>query len=272
MHDDRETALDLTRHMHRRNVLKLIATSSVVALAGCASSKLSTSSGTTAATGTTGSTGTTGATDLSTLTRIPEETGGPFPADGSNGPNVLSESGVVRRDITKSFGSASGTADGVPTTIKLTLLDTGNDNAPLAGAAVYVWHCDREGRYSQYNEIADENYLRGVQSADADGVVTFASIFPAAYSGRWPHIHFEVFASEADATDGGQKLVTSQIALPEAVCTTVFESDGYEQSVQNMNQTSLENDNVFGDDDGVHELATVTGDASNYTIALAVAV
>ena len=77
----------------------------------------------------------------------------------------------MRRDITSSFGSASGTADGVPATIELTLLDTGNDSAPLSGAAVYVWHCDREGRYSLYSDGAtDANYLRGVQVSDADGV------------------------------------------------------------------------------------------------------
>ena len=37
---------------------------------------------------------------------IPEETAGPYPGDGSNGANVLTESGVVRSDITSSFGSA----------------------------------------------------------------------------------------------------------------------------------------------------------------------
>ena len=83
----------------------------------------------------------------------------------------------------------------MPLTIKLKVYDTnGDDVAPLAGAAVYLWHCNREGEYSMYSEaIADENYLRGVQETDDDGSVTFTSIFPAAYSGRWPHIHFEVY-------------------------------------------------------------------------------
>ena len=45
---------------------------------------------------------------------IPDETGGPFPGDGTNGVNVLAEDGVVRSDITSSFGSASGVADGIP--------------------------------------------------------------------------------------------------------------------------------------------------------------
>ena len=146
---------------------------------------------------------------------IPDETAGPFPGDGSNGPNALAESGVVRSDITTSFGGASGVAAGVPARIELTLLDVAGGGAPLAGAAVYLWHCDIDGRYSMYDEsIAEENYLRGVQEADADGKVAFASIFPAAYAGRWPHIHFEIYESIDAATSAGAKLKTSQLALP----------------------------------------------------------
>ena len=77
---------------------------------------------------------------------IPEETAGPYPGDGSNGPNVLTESGVVRPDITSSFGDASGVAEGVPMTVRLKVYDlNGDDATPLAGAAVYLWHCDRDG-------------------------------------------------------------------------------------------------------------------------------
>jgi protocatechuate 3,4-dioxygenase beta subunit len=80
------------------------------------------------------------------------ETVGPYPGDGSNGVNVLTESGIVRSDITRSFGSASGVAEGVPLTIKRTVLDTTDGAGPLQGAAVYLWHRDREGRYSLYSE------------------------------------------------------------------------------------------------------------------------
>ena len=52
---------------------------------------------------------------------------------------------------------------------------------------MYVWHCDQAGGYSLYSEgIADQNYLCGVQETGADGKVTFKTIFPAAYMGRWP--------------------------------------------------------------------------------------
>ena len=105
---------------------------------------------------------------------------------------MLAESGVVRSDIRSSFGGSSGTAEGVPMQLELTVTDL-PAGTPFAGVAVYVWHCTREGGYSLYSDgVEDQNYLRGVQAAGDDGIVTFTSVFPACYQGRWPHIHFEV--------------------------------------------------------------------------------
>ena len=206
--------------------------------------------------------------------QIPEETAGPYPGDGSNGPNVLTESGVVRDDIRASFGSSTTLAEGVPMTIDLRLVDLTNDCAPLAGAAVYVWHCDRGGGYSLYSSgLEGENYLRGVQESDADGLVSFRSIYPAAYSGRWPHIHFEVYESLDAATSGGTPNATSQVALPEDVSSTVYATQGYEASIANLAEVTLQSDNVFGEDGGASQLATVTGDVTNgYTVELSVGV
>ncbi|MEI5674542.1 MULTISPECIES: dioxygenase family protein [unclassified Nocardioides] len=201
---------------------------------------------------------------------IPEETAGPYPGDGSNGPNVLSESGIVRSDLTTSFGDASGVAEGVPTTVRLKVYDlNGDDITVLSGAAVYLWHCDRNGDYSMYSEaIADENYLRGVQETDADGAVEFTTIFPAAYSGRWPHMHFEVYQSLADATTYTNKLRTSQLAIPEATCDEVYATEGYEQSATNMEQTPLDSDNIFSDGYSL-QMAKATGSVDEgYTLTL----
>jgi protocatechuate 3,4-dioxygenase beta subunit len=205
---------------------------------------------------------------------IPDETAGPYPGDGSNGPDVLEQSGIVRRDIRSSFGDYSGTAEGVPMTLELVVSDLANGGVPFAGAAVYVWHCDRDGGYSLYSQgVEDQNYLRGVQIADAAGRVTFTSIFPACYSGRWPHIHFEVYPDEAGIADASDAVATSQVALPQDVCDTVYATDGYEKSISNLAQLSLDSDNVFGDDGGASQLATVTGDvAGGYTVTLAVGV
>jgi hypothetical protein len=96
---------------------------------------------------------------------------------------VLSQSGIVRSDIRSSFGQFSGTAEGILLTIRLTILDASNACAPLAGAGVYLWHCDRAGQYSLYT-VTDQNYLRGVQAAG----------------------------------DDANKIAASQIAMPEDVC------------------------------------------------------
>jgi protocatechuate 3,4-dioxygenase beta subunit len=254
LHDhDRGLSHDLPTLLSRRRALTLLGGAGLAAaLAGCGVASTGDSSGgspTTSASSAAASDG----------SGIPEETAGPYPGDGSNGVNVLAESGIVRGDITRSFGSASGVAEGVPLTIKLTVLDTANGAGPLQGAAVYLWHCDREGRYSLYSEgVTQENYLRGVQETGSDGSVQFTSIYPAAYSGRWPHIHFEVYPSLEAATTASGKLRTSQLALPEAPCKLVYATEGYSQSLQNMAQTSLDTDNVFSDGYSL-QLATVTG-------------
>ena len=201
---------------------------------------------------------------------IAEETAGPYPGDGSNGPDVLEQSGVVRSDIRSSFD----TAEGVPMTLGLTIRDLANDGRPFAGVAVYVWHCDREGRYSMYSDgVTGQNHLRGVQIADAAGTVRFTSIYPACYPGRWPHVHFEVYPGQASITDAAQAIATSQVALPEEASAAVYARPGYEASVGSLARVSLRDDNVFGDDGGAGQLGTVTGDAdSGYTVALTVGV
>ena len=159
---------------------------------------------------------------------VPTETAGPYPGDGSNGPDVLDDSGIVRHDIRRSFGSSRTLAKGVPLRVNLTVTDASKDYAPMAGAAVYLWHCDRSGRYSMYSsEIEDENYLRGIAATDSDGTAWFRTIFPACYSGRWPHIHFEVYSSVAKAVSNGPIVKTSQLALPKAVCDRVYATSGY---------------------------------------------
>jgi len=266
---DRGLAFDLPRLVSRRQAVALLAGGiGSAALAACGSSN---KDATAPAAATSDSTKTTASNG--DLTQIPEETAGPFPGDGSNGPNILTASGIVRSDIRQSIGDASGVADGVLTKIEMTLLDVAGGGKPLSGAAVYLWHCDMSGRYSMYDPaVADENYLRGVQESDRDGKVTFTSVFPAAYSGRWPHIHFEVYESVNTATSAGSKLKTSQIALPKKTCEAVYTSKGYEQSVQNLGQTSLETDMVFSDG-WASELGTGSGDAkSGVTISLNVGV
>ena len=120
--------------------------------------------------------------------------------------------------------------------------------------------------------MTNQNYLRSVQATDADGKVTFTSIFPACYAGRWPHIHFEVYPSLAAATNVANKIATSQIALPKATCDLVYATAGYEASVTNLSRVTLATDSVFSDGAAL-ELATMTGSvASGLTATLTVVV
>lgn len=199
---------------------------------------------------------------------VPDETAGPYPGDGSNGPDVLDDSGIVRHDIRRSFGSSRTLAPGVPLRVNLTVTRAAKDYAPLVGAAVYAWHCDRAGRYSMYSGgVEDENYLRGIAKTDSHGTAWFRTSFPGCYPGRWPHIHFEVYSSVAAATSSGPIVKTSQIALPKAVCQKVYATRGYAGSARNLQSLSLSTDNVFGDDNAIHQLATVTGSVTKGLVA-----
>ena len=202
------------------------------------------------------------ASDALPTAEIPDETAGPYPGDGSNGPDVLEQSGIVRSDIRSSI-SGGGVADGVPLQFTLRITDMANGDAPFAGVAVYAWHCTAQGEYSMYSAgIEDETYLRGVHVTDADGQVTFTSIVPGCYSGRWPHIHFEVYPSASAITDSANAIATSQLALPESMLGAVYALAAYDGSARNLSQVTLASDNVFGDDGGVLQVATVTGDVT----------
>ena len=164
---------------------------------------------------------------------IPEETAGPYPGDGSNGVNVLTESGIVRSDLTTSFGAASGVAEGVPVTVQAQGLRP-----------------ERRGRHRDGRRrglpvaLRPRGQLLDVRRRRSPTRTTCAasrrptpraassspSIFPACYAGRWPHMHFEVYQSLADATSYTNKLRTSQLALPQDVCDDVYATEGYEQS------------------------------------------
>lgn len=184
---------------------------------------------------------------------LPEETAGPYPANGggpaSSSANVLASSGVVRSDLRGSFGGPTGTAQGVPLQLTIRLVDASAGCAPLPGRAVYLWHCTRDGGYSLYSRaLRDENFLRGVQVADAHGEVSFQTIFPGCYPGRYPHLHLEVYPTTDGAPRYDRKYLTSQLALPQDACGAVYgEVRGYESSLHAYARISLAKDGIFSD-------------------------
>ena len=178
---------------------------------------------------------------------IPEETAGPYPGDGSNGVNVLSESGIVRSDLTSSFGSrvrrrrgrpGDGQAQGLRPQRRPT-----SPRSPARRSTCGT--ATATGSYSMYSEdVADENYLRGVQEAAADGTRAVHHDLPgllrrplAAHALRG----LRVARRRHERTRTSCAPPSSRI--PEDVCEQVYGvAEGYEPSVANLAGVSLDTD------------------------------
>ncbi|TLU97846.1 dioxygenase family protein [Dyadobacter luticola] len=195
---------------------------------------------------TTGSTsGSTTGTTTGTCTSTPSETEGPFPTH--------SPSSYVITDITSD-------RQGTKLTVKITIQNKNNSCAGLAGALVDIWHCDAAGNYSEYGgsgmqstNYTSAHFLRGRQTTDANGLVTFSSIYPGWYSGRATHIHVHIYNAS------GKSLLVTQIAFPEDISKVVYAQGVYASHGQA--DTTNARDNVFSDGYAL-ELATVTGSTS----------
>jgi protocatechuate 3,4-dioxygenase beta subunit len=183
---------------------------------------------------------------------IPQETDGPYPLYF-----VLGNASLIRADIRED-------RTGVPLTLRLTFVNVSQSCTPLTGAVVYIWHCDKDGVYSGYGNGTGFTFLRGFQTTDAAGTVTFTTIYPGWYAGRITHIHFEVFLQN-QVTQGAQK-ATSQIAFPPAITTAVYGSTLYAAHGQNTSVSSFAQDNVFSDGTEF-QLATLSGDVSSGYLA-----
>ena len=261
--------------LNRRRLLALIGASGVGLLASrtVTASSPGTSSG---------AAGTAAAAESCTVT--PTETGGPFPADGNSsgggasagGPggstaggamggdsaafNVLDDPQFVRTDIRSNL-DGTDTLDGVPFELTITVHSSATDCAPLAGAAVYIWHCSPDGNYSGYSgtmnggDFSAVSWLRGIQVTDDAGQATFTTVLPGRYSGRAFHIHFAVFDDAAYTN----RLLTSQMGLPDDTITTLYTEAGTEYAEALSNVTTLATDNIFSDGYD-HQLITVAGD------------
>ncbi len=188
-----------------------------------------------------------GGSSSGTCAVSPTETEGPYPTH--------SPSSYARSDIRDD-------RTGVTLTVKVTIKNTNSSCAALANTVVDIWHCDKDGNYSEYSSgYTGVHFLRGRQTTDSNGLVTFTSIFPGWYTGRATHIHVHIFNS------AGTSLLVTQIAFPEgssSAVATVNGSDGvaYGYTKGMSGYTSNANDNVFSDDTSGVEIATVTGSLS----------
>lgn len=189
--------------------------------------------------------------DDGTCTMTPSETAGPFP--------TKNPSSLVLEDITSD-------RTGIPLTVTITVQDYGQGCEALSGAIVDIWHCDKDGYYSEYGgsgmqsaNFTSYHFLRGRQTTDTNGQVGFSTIFPGWYSGRAPHIHVHVY----DAT--GKSLLVTQIAFPTSVCDTVY-TTATQYYTKGKQDTSNAGDNIFADSLD-REMSTITGSvAAGYAL------
>lgn len=244
----------LLKTYDRRQALNAIGGfAGLLMLAGCAPLSSATDSTSSASGGTAESS----PTNPGTCSVIPTETEGPYPAS-----QVLNQSWIYRSDIRED-------RTGVPMNLILNIFDTNNSCNPISNAAVYIWHCDKDGNYSGYNGYKSATFLRGVQTTDSNGKVSFQTIYPGWYAGRITHVHFEIFLNNSLSSTPKK---VSQLAFPQATTQAVYASDLYKAKGQNTSVTSFSKDNVFSD--GVQlQLATMTGDIrSGYTAQLNVGI
>jgi len=167
----------------------------------------------------------------------PELTAGPYHLDGH----------LARADITEG-------RPGIPFEFRVQVLAL-PDCAPLAGAAVDIWHCDAGGEYSGFNGNSleatrvggtnDQRFLRGVQLTGADGIAGFRTIFPGWYEGRTVHIHLKVLdGGTLESTyTGGHVAHVGQAFFDETLTAELLGRDPY--LAHTGSRTTNEQDSIF---------------------------
>jgi protocatechuate 3,4-dioxygenase beta subunit len=220
-----------TKRIGRREALGAIGAAGAAIALGCGDSGSPTSP-------TSPTTPTTTGTTACAVT--PTETVGPFP----------SLTDLFRSDIRD---GKSGTL----LTLTIKVVNSNSACAPVPNANVEIWHVDAAGNYSQYGTQQTHTYLRGIQTTNSSGEVTFTTIYPGWYQGRATHIHVEI-------TMNGRSIKVTQIAFPETINNAVYATGAY--ASRGSNPMSNASDGIFADSLS-SELTTPSGDATNGYVA-----
>jgi protocatechuate 3,4-dioxygenase beta subunit len=242
--------------MKSRDLAKLNRREALEALSGFAGMMVLTTACDSASSPASPSSSTTTTTSSSTCAVTPSETEGPYP----DKTGMINNSAYYRRDVTEG-------KPGLPLTLVLTVVNANSACSAVANANVEIWHCDAAGNYSEYSQPGfdgtGQTFLRGVQTTDSGGQVTFTTIYPGWYAGRATHIHVDVFVN-------GSLVKTAQVAFPEGTTAGVYSTGVYASKGQNP--ASNASDNVFSD--GTQsEMATLTGNTSSgYTASLTIGI
>lgn len=169
----------------------------------------------------------------------------------TEGPYFVDEK-LLRSDI-RSDPATGALAAGVPLALTFNISRiTSNACTPLTAAYLDVWHCDAAGVYSDEsaNGSSGRKFLRGYQISDANGVVSFTTVYPGWYSGRAVHIHFKL-----RLYTGSTKYYefTSQFFMDEALTSTVHANSPYNTRGQR---------NTLNTTDGIYNSLSVDGKAA----------
>ncbi|KAI0877805.1 Intradiol ring-cleavage dioxygenase [Hypoxylon argillaceum] len=104
--------------------------------------------------------------------------------DNANGPYFVAQE-HIRSDVVEQ-------TVGVPMHVELQFIDV-NTCKPATQLLIDTWSCNATGIYSGVSAAGEgglgTTFLRGVQPTDADGVVSFDTVFPGHYQGRATHQH-----------------------------------------------------------------------------------
>ena len=211
-----------SRLITRREALGAVGAAGAALAFGCSDSPTSPSSTTTTTTTSTNA----------ACAVTPTETVGPYP----------SLVDLFRSDIREG-------KNGTVLTLAIRIVNAANGCAAAPNASVEIWHVDAAGDYSQYGTQTSQTFLRGIQTTNANGEVTFTTIYPGWYQGRATHIHVEV-------TMGGRSVKVTQIAFPESINNVVHTSGVY--ASRGTNPMSNLSDGIFADSLS-SEIVTPTG-------------
>jgi protocatechuate 3,4-dioxygenase beta subunit len=151
---------------------------------------------------------------------------GPFFIDEGEIPD---DESMVRRDVREGMA-------GCEFRMYFRLLDAKKQCAPIAGAEMYIWHCNADGYYSGFNgqdptmpysgspnpaPMNMDRFCRGIQTTDDDGVASFVTMYPGWYAGRPIHVHLVARVPGQTTT----RYITTQLYFPAAFTTEVHESE-----------------------------------------------
>ena len=235
------------RILSRREVLKLLGATGLAVLVGCGPDGSATEQA--QATSTAAPIATNGPAPAAVATTVSESAAVPacvVRPEQTEGPYFVDER-LERSDIRTDPGTGE-VKPGLPLTLTFAVSQiSAGACTPFPGAIVDIWHCDAAGAYSDVQDrsfdTTGQQWLRGYQVTDANGLAQFTSIFPGWYSGRTVHIHFKIRTGFDQANTYE---FTSQLYFDKTLVDQVYAQEPY--AAKGEQDTLNSTDNIYSDE------------------------